>query len=141
MEQFLNRHKDTIYGVISGFDQVLFRGTLRSISHVEGMKAFLSSHHILLKDFGDFVLKKSDQIKECAGAFASHHARPFQYIASPSKSKEEIASAVMQQDGITDGLICVLYCVEPCQSYAIQKDKAIKKLKLIPVIRRWIKQG
>jgi len=48
MEQFLNRHKDTIYGVISGFDRVLFRGTLRSISHVEGMKAFLSSHHISL---------------------------------------------------------------------------------------------
>jgi len=32
MEQFLNRHKDTIYGVISGFDRVLFRGTIRSIS-------------------------------------------------------------------------------------------------------------
>ena len=41
MEQFLNRHKDTIYGVISGFDRVLFRGTLRSISHMEGMRAFL----------------------------------------------------------------------------------------------------
>src|SRR3990167_3456790 len=115
MEQFLNRHKDTIYGVISGFDRVLFRGTLRSISHMDGMRAFLSSQNILLKDFGDFVLKKSNQIKECAEAFASHHARPFQYVASPSKSKEEIAGAIMQRDGITDGLICVLYYVEPCQ--------------------------
>lgn len=136
VEQFLNRHKDIIYGVVSGFDRVLFRGTLRSISYVDGMRAFLSSHHILLKDFGDFVLKKSNQIKECAEAFAHHRARPFQYVASPSKSKEEIAKAIMQRDGITDGLICVLYCVEPCQSYAIQKDKAIKKLKLIPAIRK-----
>ncbi|HHT9109159.1 MAG TPA: hypothetical protein ACFYD9_10980 [Candidatus Wunengus sp. YC64] len=136
MEQFLNRHKDTIYGVISGFDRVLFRGTLCSISYVEGMRAFLSSHHILLKDFGDFVLKKSNQIKECAEAFARHRARPFQYVASPSKSKEEIAKAIMQRDSIADGLICVLYCVEPCQSYAIQKDKEIEKLKLIPAVRK-----
>jgi hypothetical protein len=117
MGQFLNHHKDTIYGVISGFDRVLFRGTLRSISYVDGMRAFLSSQNILLKDFGDFVLKKSNQIKECAEAFAHHHERPFQYVAFPSKSKEEIARAIMQRDGITDGLICVLYCVEPCQSY------------------------
>lgn len=138
MEQFLNRYKDSLYGVISGFDRVLFRGTLRSISHVEGMKTFLLSHHILLKDFGDFVLKKSNQIKEHAEAFARRHECPFEYIISPRKSKEEIAKAIMQRDSITDGLICVLYCVEPCQSYAIRKDKKIKKLKLIPAVRKYL---
>lgn len=136
MEQFLERHKDSITGVISCFDRVLFRGTLRSISHVEGMKAFLATHKVLLKDFGVFVQKHSFRIKEHAEAFANRHARPFQYILSPSKSKEEIARAIMHRDSIKDGLICVLYCVEPCQSYAVRRDKAARKLKLIPSIRK-----
>jgi hypothetical protein len=42
MENLLNRHKDSIVGVLSCFDRVLFRGTLRSISHLDGMKVFLS---------------------------------------------------------------------------------------------------
>ncbi len=51
MDQFLKRHKDSIVGVLSCFDRVLFMGTLRSISYVEGMKAFLETHKVLLKDF------------------------------------------------------------------------------------------
>ena len=31
MERFLERHKDRIIGVLSGFDRVLFRGSLRAI--------------------------------------------------------------------------------------------------------------
>lgn len=36
----------------------------------------------------------------------------------------------MKQDGITDGLICIISCVEPCISYAIQRDREKKKLVL-----------
>lgn len=34
MERFVERHKDRIVGVLTGFDRVLFRGTLRSISYL-----------------------------------------------------------------------------------------------------------
>jgi hypothetical protein len=136
MEQFLLRHKDSITGVLSCFDRVLFRGTLRSISYLDGMKAFLATHKILLKDFGAFVQGHSSRIKQYAETFARRYSRPYQYILSSSTSKEEIAKGIMEQDGITDGLICVLSCVEPCQSYAIRKDRVTKKLKLIPAIRK-----
>ncbi len=136
MEKFLNRHKDSIVGVLSCFDRVLFRGTLRSISYLDGMKVFLSVHKVLLKDFGEFVQGHSSRIKHHAEAFAQRHSRPYQYITSSSTSKEAIAKEIMERDSITDGLICVLSCVEPCQSYAIRKDRATKKLKLIPAIRK-----
>jgi hypothetical protein len=32
MQRFLERHQDRIVGVVSGFDRLLFRGTLRSMS-------------------------------------------------------------------------------------------------------------
>jgi len=118
VEQFLPRHKKHILGVLSGFDRVLFRGTLRSISHVEGMNVLLSCRNLLLKDFGAFVEKHSTHLKEHAKAFALRHGRPYQYIQSSSVSKEQTAKGIMERDGSTNGLICVLSCVEPCQSYA-----------------------
>ena len=33
MERFLQQRQDRITGVLSGFDRMLFRGTLRSISY------------------------------------------------------------------------------------------------------------
>ena len=51
MERFLQRNQGRITGVLSGFDRVLFRGTLRSFSYLNGMDIFLSSQHVLYKDF------------------------------------------------------------------------------------------
>jgi len=136
MEQFMQRHQNSINHVLSGFDRLLFRGTLRSISHLQGMEIFLNANHVLLKDFGAFVFQRSNLIKAHAMQFARQHHRPFQYLSSPSASKEEIAREIMKRDNITSGLICVLYCVEPCKSYVIRKDRDAKKLKLIPAERK-----
>ena len=55
MERFLNRHKDDIVGTLSGFDRILFRGSLRSLSYLKAVEIFLSTHHVLHKDFAPFV--------------------------------------------------------------------------------------
>ena len=91
MERFLSRHRKYIDGVLSGFDRVLFRGTLRSISYDKGMSMFLSCRHVLLKDFGVFVEQQSCELKEHAKAIAHSHGRPYEYIKSSSISKEQVA--------------------------------------------------
>jgi hypothetical protein len=47
MERFLQQHQKRISGALSGFDRMLFRGTLRSISYRNGMDIFLSSQRVL----------------------------------------------------------------------------------------------
>ncbi len=47
MKSFLERLSGRITGTLSGFDRVLFRGTLRSIAHVSGLEVFLYSQHVL----------------------------------------------------------------------------------------------
>jgi hypothetical protein len=130
MERFLNRHSDRIIGVLSGFDRVVFRGTLRSLSYLEGMDKFLGSQHVLYKDFGPFAERLSDQVKAQAEAIARQHQRPLRYLESAQESKEDIARAIMEKDGIREGLVCVLTCVEPCHSYFLRKDKERKWLHL-----------
>lgn len=130
MERFLKRHESRIKGIIAGFDRVLFIGTLRSISHVSGMDIFLRSHHILYKDFKPFAENLTHQIKTHAEKIAQKHGRPFLYLSSSKIRKEEAARRIMLQDKITQGLICVFSCLEPCQSFVIGKDPKAKKLFL-----------
>jgi hypothetical protein len=41
MQEFIAKHKEEIAGVLRGFDRLIFRGTLRSISYPEGMMGYL----------------------------------------------------------------------------------------------------
>ena len=131
MERFLRRHKNRIVGSISGFDRMRFQGTLSSICHVEGMAKFLNSERVLLKDFGRYMEGLSEQIKEHARQMADKTGRPLQYLTSSQGSKEEIAVGIANRDGIEEGLICILSCVEPCKAFGITKDAAEKRLRLV----------
>lgn len=136
MQQFLDRHQARIVGVLSGFDRLLFRGTLRSISYLVGMDKFLNVHGVLYKHFGRFAERVSDKLKEHARQFADKHQRPFHYLQSSSLSKEDYARTIMERDDIRRGLVCVLSCVEPCQTYSLRRDRKSKRLVLTPARRR-----
>jgi hypothetical protein len=133
MERFMTRHGDRIAGILTGFDRVIFRGTLRSLSYPQGLEAFLATRGVLIKHFGTFALQVSERVKAHAMALAAAHGRPFEYVASPSESKEQRARAIMQRDQIQEGLICVLSCVEPCRSFVIHRDRGTKQIH--PVAR------
>jgi hypothetical protein len=136
MERFVERHRDRVIGVLSGFDRMLFRGSLRSISYTNGIEAFLCSQHVLYKNFGAFVQKLSNGLRDHAKRLAQQHQRPFQFLASAKVSKEAIARGIMERDGIHDGLICVLSCVESCQTFQIRKDAETGHIHLTPALRK-----
>jgi hypothetical protein len=114
MHEFIAKHEDKITGTLSGFDRLVFRGTLRSISHDEGMKRYLWANQVLLKDFGSHVERVSRRLKEASLAEAGSLGRPVKYLTSSQVSKEEIARGIAAKEGIRHGLVCVLSCVEPC---------------------------
>ena len=136
MERFLGQHEGSVVGVLSGFDRVLFRGTLPSISHLAGLEGFLAGYRVLYKDFGSFVQRLSGQIKAHAEALANQRGRPFRYLPSAAASKEELAREIQQEQGITEGLVCVLSCVEPCQTYSVLRDRQTKTIRVVPAQRK-----
>ena len=136
MERFVKRHGDRIVGSIAGFDRMLFRGNLSSICHVEGMDRFLSSQHVLYKDFGAFVQRISKRVKECAEQMARDHRRPLIYLRSPKQSKEEFVRQLIEREQLTEGLVCILTCVEPCRSFSLRGDRNSKHIKLVAETRQ-----
>ena len=63
MNCFLQRHGDSVTGMLSGFDRVRFRGTLRLVSNVAGMRSFLAYVGVLFKDFKQYVLDSTAQVR------------------------------------------------------------------------------
>ena len=105
MERFLAQHSSRIVGVVSGFDRVLFRGTLRSISFVDGMDRFLASQRILYKDFGEFAGRVTARVRAHAQQLAEQTGRPLEYLRSSSISKDERARTILARDAITNGAV------------------------------------
>jgi len=141
METFLKRHAEVIVGTLSTFDRMIFKGHLRQFFPDGAMARFLSGQGVLLKDFGGYVRNVSQSLKEHAQAVAREASRPYLYLDSASTarsevSKEKRARAIAAQDGITEGLICVLAVVEPCQAFAIRSNAQTHKLEAVRQYRK-----
>ena len=130
METFLARHASVVKGSLSGLDRVRFRGTLRWLANERGMRAWLWKQQILLKDFKEYALGLTEQIKAATERVAEVEQRPVQYLVSSSQRKEDVARQIAERDGIERGLVCVLTAVEPCQTFSVGGNKALQKLVL-----------
>lgn len=135
MEPFLSKHSNAVIGTLSGFDRLVFRGTLRQLAHRSGMMAYLWALKVLLKEFGSHAEALTQQLRDGSSALARQIGRPIQYLPSSTR-KEPIAREIARTDGIKQGLICILTAVEPCLSYEIVRDRASKRLQLVPRHRK-----
>lgn len=130
MHEFIAKHHDKIAGTLSGFDRLVFRGTLRTIGYPAGMQNYLRANEVLLKDFGTHAETISRRIKEASLAEAHKLGRPVKYLSSSQTSKEELAREILGDSKVGQGLICVLTCVEPCWTFDIYRNREAKKLEL-----------
>lgn len=136
MQEFIAKYESQIAGVLSGFDRLVFRGTLRKLAYVRGLSRYLWDNHVLLKDFGDHVQRVSQRVKQAAVRGMEAAGRPVEYLASGQTNKEQRARAIMAADRVTAGPVCALTAVEPCQTFEIHRNRQSKHLELLA---RWRK--
>jgi hypothetical protein len=136
VNQLVEKHHNETIGHLSGFDRLVFKGTLRQLAVKNMFARFLSTAGVLLKDFGGYVEGKSKQLKEASVTEARKSGRPVVYLASAKTSKEDAARQIAKRDGIKMGLICILSTVEPCITYEIRRDRKARKLVLEPARRK-----
>jgi hypothetical protein len=131
MNALVPKNAKHVIGVLNGWDRLVFRGTLRMLAFAEGMAGYLSRIGTLLKDFGDHAQAMTKQLIEASLQRAEAAGRPVKYLPSSKIRKDEYARQIARQDGITEGLICVLECVEPCRSFEIYRNREKKILELV----------
>ncbi len=130
MNQFVEKYSSKLVGVISGFDRLVLKGTLRPLSYTAGMMNLLYEKGVLLKDFRSYVEEVSEQLKEASQQEAGRLGRTNRYLGSSQTRKEPIARAIAQKEGIEEGLVCLLRTVEPCISYDVFRNRERHRLEL-----------
>lgn len=130
MKRFVQKHAQDVIGVLSGFDRLVFRGTIRQLAYLDGMKTYLSTRKLLLKDFGKHVQEMTKTLKGAVTAAVEKLNRPVVYLSSSAVRKEDVAREIAERDGVAEGIIALLTCVEPCWSYDIFRNREAKKLEL-----------
>jgi hypothetical protein len=118
--------------VLSGFDRLVFRGTLIPLVMDGGMYTFLKRSGVRLLDFKSFVQRTSERVKSAALREANKHERPVRYLESGGVDKEAFARQLLKEHPVDRGLICALTTVEPCRSFEYHRsqDRRERGLKL-----------
>lgn len=121
MNDFIARYQDQLSGTLSGFDRLLFRGTIWK-DRVTGMKGYLWAYGLGGRDLGKHAEQMSERVREASLAPLVAANRPILYLNSSKDDKQQLALQIAHRDGITEGPICALKAVELCQSYTIRRN-------------------
>ena len=123
MQRFMTRHANKITGVLSGFDRIVFRGTLLRLCYPSGVKSFLDRQGVLLKNFGTFVEAVTGMLRDTVTRSLDRRDLPARYLGSSRVRKEEVARRFLDERPIRSGPICVLSAVEPCTTWQVFRSK------------------
>ena len=138
MKSFISRYGTEIKGVISGWDRLAFRGTLRWLSSVSGLGSYLSSRGILLKDFSQWARGLTGQIRSCCEQVADELGIRAVYLRSSATDKEALARQIAEEDGVREGPICLFSVVEPSYSPTVAGNRQSKQKEVVMRPRRCV---
>ena len=76
MDQFLSKHANAVIGTLSGFDPLVFRGTLRRLAQNGGLMSYLWAMGVPLKNFVSHAEVLTRRLKEASAELARRTSRP-----------------------------------------------------------------
>jgi hypothetical protein len=140
MQQFSNKYQDQINGTLSGFDRLVFRGTLRRLNYgfwdpkiesvvANGMEQYMWQNEILFKNYLDHVKGVSQQVKQESVREFEKAGLPVKFLRNPSEDKEAVARAIAESRKVESGLVCALSAVEPSPTFEHRGTHMVRRIK------------
>ncbi len=140
MQDFIKKYRDQINGVLSGFDRLVFHGSLRGLNYgyfdpklqsmvARGMEAYLCQNKILFKDYFDYVKRISREVKQASIQAFEKLGLPVPFLRNPSADKEAIAREIAQDKKVESGLVCALSTVEPGITFEHLGTHMVRRMK------------
>jgi hypothetical protein len=126
VNSFVAKYRPQINGSLECFDRLILRGHL-PMAGTGYFLRWLSSKQIALNlnqlqegwwNFKDAAPWFAETLKNHAHALAAQSGRPYRHLVRAERM-EENARKLAQQDGITDGLVCVYGVLETCRTFRV----------------------
>src|SRR5258708_19916036 len=111
MQQFIEKYRDQITGVLSGLDRLVFRAAPRRLNFgyfdknlkafvARGMEEYCWQNKLLFKDYQKHVKAVSERIKNASLQPFRKRDLPVEFVTSPSLNKDELASNLAKKRNI-----------------------------------------
>ena len=119
MKKFLQQHKDQILGVLSGFDRMRFRGSLRLLQSEGGVATWLGRVGVAVKGFLSFAEGLTKRFCEQTDRLAEEAGSKVRYLPGVV-DKEALVQEIREKEGVAkNGLVAVLSTLEMGMSYTM----------------------
>ena len=139
-KQFGDVYPEQSDGQLTMFDRVLFKGHLSGLYPFQRLESILYKHGVLLKEYKEFALRSSQQLREHVKEMARAAGRPVQYLSGGSgkcgESKEAMAVAIGERDQISEGLVVVFSALELNQAMTVRANPATGHIHLVSEQRK-----
>src|ERR1700738_5068593 len=130
-ESFYSKFGQYVTAVLSGFDRIRFRATLRPLFCPEGPEVYLYHCKVLIKHFKGFAQGLSDRVKKQDYETFQQAGRPNIYLPTAALNKEALIQELIAKDHLKEGPIALLSCVEPCLTFRVRSDHQTKMIHLV----------
>jgi hypothetical protein len=122
LTRFVTKFTSLIVAVLSCFDRVRFTGHL-PISSARALEGFVD-HVLRIRrcEFMAFAEEQSEIVIDHAKRLAEQAGAGYQFLQG-SHRKEAIVDKILRERPISQGLICVLCCMECCPSFKLKRGK------------------
>jgi hypothetical protein len=133
MNPFIERHQDSISGVLSCFDRVIITGTLPDICHAGAMGGYLGYLKIRLFDYPRWAEPLREELRENAERLAAEAGLKIEFIRKlKAFRKEARIKEILAERGDRPGLVHIFSAMESCSSYQPWHDKSTHRTFLKP---------
>ena len=135
LKTFIQKFSHVINGFLTGFDRIIFKGSVLAVMHENGAESFCALNGILNKDFKGWMLSRTADIVAGAQKLCmTQCGEGITHVNSSRLRKESLAHERQRVKGITSGLIGVWSAVESCVTFKASYDKVAGHPRLI---RHW----
>jgi len=140
MQQFIEKYREQIVGRLSGFDRLVFRGSLRRLNAsfydatrqvvvAKGMEEYCWQNQILFKNYGDHVRRMSETLRNRSLQPYRDGGIPIEFVRDTSVDKDKLAWETASKKGIRSGPACVISALEPSPTFDYIKSRLVRRTR------------
>lgn len=125
MSTLIERYVSQISGSLSCFDRIIITGTIPGVCFAKGMEAYLRARDIRLVDYPRFAEPLRDKVHQNIKQIAEEADIEIEFIRSPNGfRKEKRIQQVLDERGVTSGIVHILSAMEACPAFEYHYNKA-----------------
>jgi hypothetical protein len=118
MRKLTQRFGRAVKGVLTGFDRIVFKGTILPLAHEDGAMSFCGWRGVLNKDYKRWMRQQTEALIEAVDRYAQQQCgQRITHLNTWRSDKDMLAKERQEANGIETGLIGVWSCLESGRSY------------------------